>query len=134
MEALLAAVLVAIAVSYGLALARAIRRSGTMASSKARRWSAADAPGHAARARFVHWMLDAVVGAAAASPAVAAWIAARVEADVIEALARPHGGERGAPRVAGGADPRRVAGACRVVAPRSLGPCAVGIVSLLQGG
>jgi hypothetical protein len=132
MEAVLGAVLVAIAVSYGLALARAIRRSGPMAAPSSPVERALVRVG-TLLVRFEYWVLDAVVGAAAASLAVAAWIVARVEDDVVEA---PFD--------------RMAAGVARLesrVAPihggslarvgwwlLALGAVAVGIVSLLQEG
>jgi hypothetical protein len=83
MTGVLAAVLVAIGVSYGLSLRGALRRTDALPAASPLEHALARSG--TLLVRFERWVVDAVFGAAAGSLWVLAWVAARVDTDVVDA-------------------------------------------------
>jgi hypothetical protein len=132
MTGVLAAVLAVIGVSYGLSLRGALRRT-----------EAAPAPASPIEqalvrcgtllVRFERWVVDAVIGAAAGSLWVLAWIAARVDTDVVDAPVERLAGE--VDGVASRLEPLHGGSLERVAwCALALGALAVAAISLLRGG
>jgi hypothetical protein len=132
MTGVLAAVLLAIGLSYGLSLHGALRRSETPRASSSPVEDALVRSG-VLLVRFERWVVDAVFGAASGSLWVLAWIAARVESDVIDAPAERLAGD--VARAAWRLEPLHGGSLERVMwCVLALGALGVVAVSLLQGG